>query len=93
MAVIADNTWAAMEGRRKLVVQWDEGKVAAHSTADITKSFADAVAAGGVAPHTHGGRCDGGAGVVVEEDRRGVSDAVPGARSHGAAELHRVGAA
>jgi isoquinoline 1-oxidoreductase beta subunit len=50
VAVIADSTWAAMEGRRKLVVQWDEGKVAAHSTADITKSFADAVAAGGVAP-------------------------------------------
>ena len=50
VAVIADSTWAAMEGRRKLVVQWDEGKVAAHSTVDITKSFADAVAAGGVAP-------------------------------------------
>ena len=51
VAVIADSTWAAMEGRRKLVVQWDEGKVAAHSTAGITKSFADAVAAGGVAPY------------------------------------------
>ncbi|MEI9973722.1 MAG: molybdopterin cofactor-binding domain-containing protein [Ignavibacteriota bacterium] len=46
VAVIAENTWAAMEGRRKLVVQWDEGKVAAHSTPDITKSFADAVAEG-----------------------------------------------
>ena len=50
VAVIADSTWAAMEGRRKLTVQWDEGKVAANSTADITKSFADAVAQGGVAP-------------------------------------------
>ena len=46
VAVIADSTWAAMEGRRKLAVQWDEGKVAAYSTPDITKSFADAVAAG-----------------------------------------------
>jgi isoquinoline 1-oxidoreductase beta subunit len=44
VAVIADSTWAAMEGRRKLTVQWDEGKVAAHSTPDITKSFADATA-------------------------------------------------
>ncbi|HEX3744511.1 MAG TPA: xanthine dehydrogenase family protein molybdopterin-binding subunit [Bryobacteraceae bacterium] len=46
VAVIADSTWAAMEGRRKLTVQWDEGAVAAHSTPDITKSFADAAAAG-----------------------------------------------
>jgi isoquinoline 1-oxidoreductase beta subunit len=46
VAVIADSTWAAMEGRRRLAVRWDEGKVAAYSTPDITKSFADAVAAG-----------------------------------------------
>jgi isoquinoline 1-oxidoreductase subunit beta len=46
VAVIADSTWAAMEGRRKLEVKFDEGKVAAYSTPDITKSFADAVAAG-----------------------------------------------
>ncbi len=44
VAVIADSTWAAMEGRRKLTVQWDEGKVAANSTPGITQSFADAVA-------------------------------------------------
>jgi isoquinoline 1-oxidoreductase beta subunit len=46
VAVIADNTWAAMEGRRKLDIKWDEGKVAAYSTPGITQSFADAVAAG-----------------------------------------------
>jgi isoquinoline 1-oxidoreductase beta subunit len=46
VAVIADSTWAAMEGRRKLTIQWDEGKVAAQSTPGITQSFADAVAAG-----------------------------------------------
>jgi isoquinoline 1-oxidoreductase beta subunit len=44
VAVIADSTWAAMEGRRKLTIQWDEGAVAAHSTPDITKSFAEAAA-------------------------------------------------
>jgi len=42
VAVVADNTWAAMEGRRKLTVQWDEGKVAANSTPGITQSFAEA---------------------------------------------------
>ena len=50
VAVIADSTWAAMEGRRKLAIQWDEGKVAAHSTPDIIKAFADAVAQGGGQP-------------------------------------------
>jgi isoquinoline 1-oxidoreductase beta subunit len=46
VAVIADNTWAAMEGRRVLDVKWDEGKVAAQSTPGITKSFADAIQQG-----------------------------------------------
>ena len=50
VAVIADNTWAAMEGRRNLVVRFDEGKVAAVSTPGITKSFADAVEQGGASP-------------------------------------------
>ena len=27
VAVLADNTWSAMEGRKALVVQWDEGKL------------------------------------------------------------------
>ena len=26
IAVVADNTWAAMEGRKALVVQWNEGE-------------------------------------------------------------------
>jgi isoquinoline 1-oxidoreductase subunit beta len=47
VAVVAENTWAAMEGRRKLTVQFDEGKVAAFSTPGITKSFIDAVEQGG----------------------------------------------
>ena len=50
VAVIADSTWAAMEGRRKLAIRWDEGKVAAYSTPGIAKSFADAVAQGGAPP-------------------------------------------
>jgi isoquinoline 1-oxidoreductase beta subunit len=54
VAVIADSTWAAMEGRRKLVVQFDEGKVAAYSTPGITKSFADAVAQGAAPLRTVG---------------------------------------
>ena len=54
VAVIADSTWAAMEGRRKLTIQWNEGKVAAHSTPGIVQSFADAVASGAAPVHSVG---------------------------------------
>ena len=41
VAVLADNTWSAMEGRKALVVQWDEGKLAGTSSATIRKTFMD----------------------------------------------------
>jgi isoquinoline 1-oxidoreductase beta subunit len=41
VAVLADNTWAAMEGRKALVVQWDEGSLATTSSATIRKTFSD----------------------------------------------------
>ena len=37
--MVADNTWSAMQGRRVLDVQWDEGPVAAMSTPALTKIF------------------------------------------------------
>src|SRR5215831_16509049 len=63
VAVIADNTWNAMEGRRALQIQWDEGPLANLNSADICTMFAglaekpgaaarkagDAVAAGNTA--------------------------------------------
>src|SRR5580698_5893292 len=39
VAVIADNTWFAMEGRRALEVQYDEGKNANLSSASIRQLF------------------------------------------------------
>jgi isoquinoline 1-oxidoreductase subunit beta len=41
VAVVADNTWTALQGRRLLEIQWDEGPVAAMSTAVLTKTFQD----------------------------------------------------
>lgn len=41
VAVLADNTWSAMEGRRVLQVKWDEGAIAAVSSTGISKNFAD----------------------------------------------------
>ena len=41
IAVIAENTWLAMEGRRVLEIKWDEGPNTGVSTPTITKMFAD----------------------------------------------------
>ena len=41
VAVVADNTWTALQGRRLLDIQWDEGPVAGMSTAVLTKTFQD----------------------------------------------------
>jgi isoquinoline 1-oxidoreductase beta subunit len=44
VAVLADNTWNAMQGRKALEVQWDEGPNAANTSAKIRQSFVDLVA-------------------------------------------------
>src|SRR5216683_396847 len=44
IAVVADNTWAAMQGRRALDVKWDEGSNANASSESISKLFADQMA-------------------------------------------------
>ncbi|HEX4229551.1 MAG TPA: xanthine dehydrogenase family protein molybdopterin-binding subunit [Bryobacteraceae bacterium] len=40
VAVIANNTWSALEGRKALQVRWDEGPVASVNSAGISKTFA-----------------------------------------------------
>lgn len=42
VAVIADNTWNAMEGRRALEVKWDEGPNAQVNSGEISKQLAEA---------------------------------------------------
>src|SRR3984893_1933053 len=41
VAVIANSTWAAMQGRKVLTVQWDEGAGASTSSASIRQMFVD----------------------------------------------------
>jgi len=41
VAVVADNTWSAAEGRRALQIQWNEGATASASTAGIRSRFAE----------------------------------------------------
>jgi isoquinoline 1-oxidoreductase beta subunit len=51
IAVVASNTWAAMEGRRALQIEWDEGPNAALTAAGIRETLArlTETAGGGVA--------------------------------------------
>jgi len=39
IAVIAENTWAAMQGRDKLKIQWEHGKNASYNTKNHEKNF------------------------------------------------------
>jgi isoquinoline 1-oxidoreductase beta subunit len=48
VAVVADNTWSAMEGRRALDVTWDEGPTAEMSSDRLMKMCADLMAEPGV---------------------------------------------
>jgi isoquinoline 1-oxidoreductase beta subunit len=54
IAVIADNTWAAMQGRRLLEIKWDEGPSAAVTSASISKMFAERVQQPGVTARKEG---------------------------------------
>jgi isoquinoline 1-oxidoreductase beta subunit len=39
VAVLADNSWAAIQGRKALTVKWDEGPAATESSAELHKQF------------------------------------------------------
>ena len=54
VAVLADNTWSAMQGRRALSIQWDEGAVGSVNTAGITQSFADSMSKPGAEARKEG---------------------------------------
>jgi isoquinoline 1-oxidoreductase beta subunit len=43
VAVIGENTWAAMQGRKALEIQWDEGANANQSSAAISRLFTDLI--------------------------------------------------
>jgi isoquinoline 1-oxidoreductase beta subunit len=47
VAIVADNTWNAMQGRRALTIEWDEGKVASVDTPGITRAFIEKMSQSG----------------------------------------------
>ena len=54
VAVVADSTWAALEGRKALEIEWDEGPAAAESTEVMRRTFMEFAAQGGTAVRTDG---------------------------------------
>jgi CO/xanthine dehydrogenase Mo-binding subunit len=54
VAVVADNTWAANQGLKALVIRWDDGPNGTASTADVVKGLAAAVQSPGVVVRSEG---------------------------------------
>ena len=54
VAVVADNTWNAIQARELLDIKWDEGPNAHLSTAGITRMFADKMAGPGAEARKEG---------------------------------------
>jgi isoquinoline 1-oxidoreductase subunit beta len=54
VAVVAEDTWTAMEGRRALEVVWDEGPNANLTSEEITRRFAESMSRDGAAARTQG---------------------------------------
>jgi isoquinoline 1-oxidoreductase beta subunit len=60
VAVLADNSWAAIQGRKALQITWDEGAAASESSASLHQQFLDNAAKPGKVV-----RNDGDAGVAL----------------------------
>jgi isoquinoline 1-oxidoreductase subunit beta len=59
VAVVADNTWTAFQGRKALDIKWDEGPNAALTSATIRQSFQDACETPGVVSRKEGDAASG----------------------------------
>ena len=83
VAVIADNTWAAFQGRKKLNVDWDNGANASYNSDPYKKELQETARKPGkvVAQYRRRGRsvCQG-----RQDHGSRVLCATPGARPHGA---------
>jgi isoquinoline 1-oxidoreductase subunit beta len=68
VAVLADNTWSAMQGRRALEVKWDEGPSAIVDSAAISKMFVERAQQAGVTARKEGTGSEalGGGAKVLE---------------------------
>jgi isoquinoline 1-oxidoreductase subunit beta len=87
VAVVADNTWSALQGRKALEIRWDEGANATVSSDGIWTLFAERVDQSGAAVARKEGDALG-SGQSRDENRRCLSSSFPGSCHDGADELH-----
>ncbi|KAB2861970.1 MAG: xanthine dehydrogenase family protein molybdopterin-binding subunit, partial [Bauldia sp.] len=69
VAVVAENTWAAMKGREALTVEWDESQAEKRGSAQLMQEYLAAAEQPGEAVAAHGGDVEAalkGAAKVVE---------------------------
>ena len=89
--MIADNSWAAMQGRKALDITWDEGPHAAESSESLRQQFVDNASKPGKVVRNDG---DADAALAAatgcEKSRRRLRNSLRRARLHGADELHRA---
>jgi len=72
IAVLADNSWAAIQGRKALDVKWEEGPAANESSAELHKQFlANAAKPGKVVRND--GDADSALGPVRKKSKRSTS--------------------
>ena len=64
VAVVADNTWSAMEGRKALEIKWDEGSFATQNSAGISKMFEQLAQTPGAVARKEGDTAQGLAGAA-----------------------------
>ena len=87
VAVLAENTWAAIQGRDALKVQWDESKAEHRSSTAMLDEYKKLAATPGT-PALKKGDADFGSREMRENDRSGVHVSLSGSCSDGAFELH-----
>jgi isoquinoline 1-oxidoreductase beta subunit len=64
VAVVADDTWSAMEGRKALEIKWDEGSFATQNSAGISKMFEQMAQTPGAVARKEGDAAQGLAGAA-----------------------------
>ena len=89
VAIVADSTWAAMQARKLLKVEWNEPPAVAESTASLHEKM-HALASTPGAVIRSDGDFDKAHAAASEKNRSRLRTSLPRPRHHGACQLHRA---
>ncbi len=87
VAVIADSTWNAIQGRKALEIEWDDAGHGSENTAEHRAKCAEMLQTSGQEV-LRVGDPEAAFAKARDENRSGLRGAVPGTYADGAAELH-----